>query len=241
MAKAPGINFGSIFLKKVYKQLNFPLVESIEVALMPSLVLTIKIKSMKPIFLLSALFLTVCFSAHAQVTTPPTSAPVAADAIHRGNWMVGGSLGSTGFNFSSETYQLSLEPSAGYFISDRIALGAQAIIGLTAYDGGTNFNYGLAPFARYYFPEGASPSGRWFGEAKVGFAGSSYEGSMEDEPISVLLGIRGGYSHFIARNVALETSLGYTYSKADVNASSSTSGLGITLGFQIYLEGRSNR
>lgn len=196
---------------------------------------------MKHLFLLSVLLLTACPAIFAQVTTPPTSAPVAADAIQRGNWMVGGSLGSTGFNFSTETYQLTLEPSAGYFISERIAIGAQAIIGLTAYDGGTNFNYGLAPFARYYFPEGASPTGRWFGEAKVGFAGSSYEGNVEDEPISVLLGIRAGYAHFIARNVALEGSLGYTYSKADVNASSSTSGLGISLGFQIYLEGRSNR
>lgn len=196
---------------------------------------------MKYLCLLSTLFLALSISAFGQVTTPPTSAPVAADAIQQGNWMVGGSLGSTGFNFSTETYNLTLEPSAGYFITERIALGAQAIVGLTAYDGGSAFNYGLTPFVRYYFPEGASPTGRWFGEAKVGFAGSDYEDNIEDEPISVLLGIRGGYSHFVARNVALEASLGYTYSKADINASSSTSGLGITLGFQIYLEGRRNR
>lgn len=196
---------------------------------------------MKYLFLLSTFLLSIPMVAFGQVASPPTSAPVASDAIQQGNWIVGGSLGSTGFNFSTETFNLTLEPSAGYFITERIALGAQAILGLTAYDGGTNFNYGLAPFIRYYFPEGASPTGRWFGEGKIGFAGSDYEGSVADEPISLLVGVRGGYAHFIARNVALEASLGYTYSKADINASSSTSGLGISLGFQIYLEGRGNR
>lgn len=196
---------------------------------------------MKHLLLLSTFLLSTYMAAFGQVASPPTSAPVAADAIRQGNWIVGGSLGSTGFNFSTETFNLTIEPSAGYFITERIALGAQAIVGLTAYDGGTNFNYGLAPFLRYYFPEGASPTGRWFGEGKIGFAGSDYEGSVQDEPISLLVGIRGGYAHFIARNVAIEGSLGYTYSKADINSSSGTSGLGLSFGFQIYLEGRGNR
>lgn len=189
-------------------------------------------------FLTLLISLTTFFNVLAQETVPPTSASVAGEAIKAGNWIVGGSLGSTGFNFSTETYQLTLEPKAGYFLSDRVAIGAQVIMGLNAYDGATNFNYGLAPFVRYYFPEGASATGRWFGEGRIGFAGSSYEGNIEDEPVSVLLGIRGGYAHFIAKNVAFEASLGYTYTKADIDASSSTSGLGLTLGFQIYLEGR---
>src|SRR5690606_39001141 len=181
------------------------------------------------------------FTASAQVTTPQTSEPAANSAIRQGNWIVGGSIGSTGFNFSTETFNLNVNPQAGYFVDDNIAVGAQAIIGLSAYDGGHAFNYGISPFVRYYFPEGASATGRWFGEANVGFAGSSYKDSEQDQPVSLLLGIKAGYAHFVASNVALETTLGYTYSKADINASSGVSGLGVGLGFQIYLPGKRNR
>ncbi|MCP2044580.1 hypothetical protein [Pontibacter sp. HSC-36F09] len=172
------------------------------------------------------------------IEKPQTSAAVANESIQQGNWLVGASIGSIGYNFKSETFQLILEPRAGYFISDNAVLGVQAQIGLMLYDGGENFSYGLTPFARYYFPEGASPSSRWFGEALAGFAGSSLKDSDGDRIFSSVLGLRAGYAHFVARNVAIEATLNYTRTSADVSVDTSTSGLSVGVGFQIYLPGR---
>ena len=172
------------------------------------------------------------------IEKPQTSANVANESIKQGNWLVGASVGSLGYNFKSETFQLILEPRAGYFISDNAVLGTQAQIGLTFYDGGENFSYGLTPFARYYFPEGASPNSRWFGEALAGFAGSSMKDSDGDRIFGSVLGLRAGYAHFVARNIALEATLNYTRTSADITVDTSPSGLSVGVGFQIYLPGR---
>ncbi len=194
---------------------------------------------MKTLFLLPLLLLAATFNSVAQDVPepPPTSAPVAADAISKGNWLIGGSIASTGFNFDTDTYDLRVNPKAGYFIGENVAIGTELILDLTVFDDDTDFGYGIAPFVRYYFPELANPSGRFFQEGTVGIAGSNVEGS-DDEPVSFLAGIRFGYAHFVARNVAIEGILGYTYTKADIDASTGAGGLGISLGLQIYLPGR---
>jgi hypothetical protein len=197
---------------------------------------------MKKFLSLWTLLLAIAFGLVAQdlptPPLPPTSAPVADDAISKGNWMVGGSVASTGFNFSTDTYNLDINPKAGFFIGENFVLGTELILGLTAYDGGTNFQYGITPFARYFFTQGGGPSGRIFQEFAFGFAGSSIKDNNDDSPLSLLIGMRGGYAHFIARNVALEGILGYTYTKADIGSSTGGGGLGISLGFQIYLPGK---
>ena len=169
---------------------------------------------------------------------PATSAPVADEAISKGNWLVGGSIASTGFNFSTDTYNLLINPKAGYFAGENLAIGTELILGLTVFDGGTNFQYGITPFARYYYTQGGGPSGRIFQEMTFGIAGSSIKDNEGDEPVSLLVGIRGGYAHFVARNVAIEGILGYTYTKADIGTSTGAGGLGLSLGLQIYLPGR---
>jgi hypothetical protein len=194
---------------------------------------------MKKLLLFSTLLCAV-LSTRAQVTTPQTSSPSQEAAISRGNWLVGGTIGSTNFNFETETFNINVQPKAGVFISDNAAIGAMINLGLDAYDGGTSFQYGVAPFVRYYFPEGATPTNRWFGEATAGFAGSHREDSDDDNPVSLALGLAAGYTHFVSRTVALEAILGYTYNEADISTSTSSSwsGLGLGLGFQIYLPGR---
>lgn len=174
----------------------------------------------------------------AQITTPQTSSASQEAAISQGNWMIGAGLGSTNYNFDTERFNIQVNPRAAYFITDNVAVGAQIELGLTAMDGGTNFSYGVAPLIRYYFPEGATPTSRWFAEGTVGIGGSHEKGNKGDEPVSLLLGISGGYSHFVSRTVALEAALGYTYNKSDVGADTGMSGLGLTLGFNIYLPGQ---
>ncbi|QCR24920.1 outer membrane beta-barrel protein [Pontibacter sp. SGAir0037] len=200
---------------------------------------------MKKLTILSALFLAITFHLSAQTVDdlprPQTTAPVAGDAVQQGNWMVGGQVGDIGFNFKSDNFRINIQPRAGYFISDNAAIGTEAQLGLQIYDGGEIFSYGLTPFVRYYFPEGAAPTHRWFGEALVGFAGSSLKDSEDDAIFSSVLGIRAGYAHFVADNVALEATLGYSRTNADISVGNSVSGLAVGLGFQIYLPGRNNQ
>lgn len=188
--------------------------------------------------LLAAALSTAFFAASAQITSPQTSADVQEASIKQGNWIIGGGIGSTGYNFSTDAYNLNIYPQAAYFISDNVAVGAQVNLGLNAYDGGSSFNYGIAPLIRYYFPEGQTSRSRWFGQGTAGIAGSHVKNSSSDAPVSLLLGVAAGYTHFVASHVALEGTLGYTYNKADISGNSGVSGLGLTFGFQIYLPGK---
>ncbi|MBL1409828.1 porin family protein [Sphingobacterium faecale] len=192
---------------------------------------------MKKKLLTAALMLGVFGYTNAQEikTVPQHSANVGLTPIKEGNWMVGGSVGNLGYSFESEAFNIQLNPRAGYFIADGLALGAQATLGVgTAKDEKTDWNYGIAPFVRYYFPRGASATGRFFGQGDVGLAGSS-----RGKGTSFAFGINAGYAHFITQTVALEAMAGYNYSKANVNVGDKATGLGVSLGFQIYLPGKS--
>lgn len=185
--------------------------------------------------------LSVAFTSYSQVTPdeslPQTSAAVGTTPIQAGNWIVGGSLGSLGYNFSSESINVNLNPRAGFFLMDNIAVGVGAVVGWTTFRNEDNiWSYGLAPFVRYYFPEGASATGRFFGELEAGLSGST--GASD---ASFLGGIRAGYAHFVTNSVAIEGTFGYTYSQANISSGAAVTGLGIGLGFQIYLPGARNR
>ncbi|WP_257656260.1 hypothetical protein [Parapedobacter lycopersici] len=192
---------------------------------------------MKHLSLFSVLLLAVIFSASAQqpeVNRPQTSANVGMAPIQQGNWIVGGSLGSLGYSFEGESFNINLNPRAGYFVSDGLAVGLGANVGLaTSPDADNVWTYGVAPFVRYYFGQGSSATGRFFGQGEVGIAGSSI-GSGAD----LAFGIGAGYAHFITQSVALEAMVGYNYSKATVANANAQSGLGVSLGFQIYLPGQ---
>lgn len=167
-------------------------------------------------------------------TTPQSTASVGMEPIRQGNWMVGGSIGNIGYSFEGDAFGINVNPRAGYFVSDGLAIGAQATLGFTAAkDEDNEWNYGIAPFVRYYFPGGASASGRFFGQGDIGIAGSSIGSN-----VSLALGANVGYAHFITQTVALEVMGGYNYSKANVNAGGGQSGLGVSVGFQIYLPGQ---
>jgi hypothetical protein len=190
---------------------------------------------MKNLFLITIAVLFVGTSAFAQIeTTPQMSSAVGVTPIQKGNWMVGGSLGSLGYSFEGKSFNINVNPRAGYFVSDGIAIGASLNGGLTtAKNADDVWTYGLAPFVRYYVPEGSSSTGRFFGQGEVGIAGSSI-----GKDVDIAFGVGVGYAHFITQTVALEAVVGYNYSKATTANASAHSGLGVNLGFQIYLPGK---
>jgi len=191
---------------------------------------------MKKFTFLFTLLLGYAVSSQAQniETKPQTSANVGLEPIKKGNWMVGGSLGNLGYSFEGKAFNIQLQPRAGYFINDGLAVGAQANLGLTAVkDLDNEWGYGIAPFVRYYFPGGATQSSRFFTQGDIGIAGSS-----KGNDVALAIGANVGYAHFITQSVALEATLGYNYSKANVNMGDKATGLGIGLGFQVYLPGQ---
>ncbi len=171
---------------------------------------------------------------------PQLSADAANDAIRERNWLIGASIANIAANFDQDFFQLGINPRAGYFLSDRAAVGTEVQLFMDIYDGGEDWRYALTPFVRYYFPEGASPRNRWFGEAILGFGGSSEEDNEGDSAFDIVYGLRAGYAHFVGSNVALEAILGYTGSDADVSVGIAQTGLGISLGLQVYLPSRMN-
>lgn len=191
---------------------------------------------MKKTLLSAALLSVMALGVQAQniETRPQTSANVGLTPIKTGNWMVGGSLANLGYSFEGKSFGIGLQPRAGYFVSDGIAIGAQANLGFRSVKEGDNvWDYGIAPFVRYYFPQGASSTGRFFGQGDIGIAGSSV-----GKDVSLALGANLGYAHFITQTVALEVTAGYNYTKSNVRLGEKSSGLGVGLGFQIYLPGK---
>jgi len=191
---------------------------------------------MKKTLLSAALLSVMALGAQAQKieTRPQTSANVGLTPIKTGNWMVGGSLANLGYSFEGKSFGIGLQPRAGYFVSDGIAIGAQANLGFKSVKEGDNvWDYGIAPFVRYYFPQGSSSTGRFFGQGDIGIAGSSV-----GKDVSLALGANLGYAHFITQTVALEVTAGYNYTKSNVRLGEKSSGLGVGLGFQIYLPGK---
>lgn len=190
---------------------------------------------MKKITLLAALLVAGITTANAQVNieTPKLSEKVGTTPIKKGNWMVGATVGNIGYDFEGESFSFEVKPTAAYFISDGFAVGAEIGGGLkTIKDGKNKWSYVVMPYARYYFPEGASATGRFFGQGGIGIKGTEQDGKNEN---SFAFDIKGGYSHFVSRHVALELTAGYSYSKANISGGEKFSGLGVGLGFQIFL------
>lgn len=186
--------------------------------------------------LLSLMLVALATTSFAQdIKTPSTSADVGSEPIKKGNWIVGGSIGSLGYSFEGENFNINFNPQAGYFISDGVAVGLKTGVGFQTVKGGKNvWNYEVSPFARYYFPEGASSTGRFFGQGSVGVSGTGATATSKSQT-SFAFGINAGYAHFVSRSVALEGSLGYNYSKSNLANSQAQNGLGLSVGFQIYL------
>lgn len=112
---------------------------------------------MKKITLITALLLAGMTVAQAQngklVETPKLSEKVGATPIKQGNWIIGGVIGSTGYSFEDESFNINISPRAGYFISDGIAVGLELGTGFATHKKPlkNEWSYKVMPFVRYYF------------------------------------------------------------------------------------------
>src|SRR6218665_645845 len=96
--------------------------------------------------------------------------------IQKGNIMVGAGLANFDFGLQKgASVGLDLHPRVGYFFRDNIALGALVNFGFNyAKSQGTNINYGVNAFGRYYFGSNQVElinHARLFAEGNVGING----------------------------------------------------------------------
>ena len=196
----------------------------------------------KILFLASVLILGYSNVSHAQ--------------LQEGNIMLGADLGSGintsgtnglfGFNLGLNEdagYNIGISPKVGYFLSDNFVLGAVVNLGYTnsaGDDAGTANTtvYGVQGLGRFYLsPSDVDlgdevPTGSFFVETQAGIAGIA----VEDGPTTngFAFGFGPGYSLFLNRSVALETSVKYNGLVGGGNTNYQHS-LGINFGVQVFL------
>ena len=89
---------------------------------------------MKRLSLFFSLLFATVFTVSAQQTDinrPQTSASVGMTPIQQGNWMIGGGIGSLGYSFEAESFNINVVPRAGYFVSDGVAVGLGVDLGFS--------------------------------------------------------------------------------------------------------------
>lgn len=172
----------------------------------------------------------------------------------QGTFLVGGTTG-LGVNFltakskaggttstDGKSTSFSLEPTAGYFVIDNLALGAGIGLSTSSFkpDGGgtksTSSAILLSPFARYYFDKFYAQGTFQFGSSKDKYTNGGT--SITDKNGLSGWSIAGGYALLLNESVALEPQIGYgsfTSKDNDTDNKDIAAGLFIRMGIFVYL------
>ncbi len=148
--------------------------------------------------------------------------------------------GSTSTDSKSSSF--SIEPQAGYFIMDNLAIGTGIYLGTsTTKDDGSSakFSYNrisLTPFGRYYFNKVYGQLGFELGSEK--YKNTTGNGTTTESKNSLTgWSLGAGYVAMLNDAVALEPQIGYgSYTSKDKNdVKDINAGLYIRVGVYVYL------
>ena len=164
--------------------------------------------------------------------------------LEKGNVLVGADL--AGFDFDlgkSSGFDISISPKAAWFIRDNVAIGAYTLLAFTKSGEGapTTTTYSIGPLGRYYVNKpdvNLLKQGRWFAEVNAGITGINVSGDERSSTNGLGFGFGPGYAYFITPNIGFETLLKYN-GVLGFGDETYQSRIGLHLGFQIYLPGRS--
>lgn len=157
--------------------------------------------------------------------------------ITKGHWMLGGDISfaygkaKPSSIVKGESFNLDISPNVGYFVIDKLALGAKLDYYRSRYktdDRTSSFdNFWVSPFARYYFLDV---------DKNINiFIESSYKFNLINENKATAFSAKTGAAIFLNPSVALEVSLQYLNTNSnDVYVGTNTILLGF--GYQIHLE-----
>jgi hypothetical protein len=151
----------------------------------------------------------------------------------KGNVLIGADFASTSLQFSggNSTFNLSVNPTAAWFIKKNLALGGAVEIGYNKTKGADGvFTYGVSPLVRYYFA--GEDRTKYYGQAKVGFGGASVGGSSSTY---VGAGAGVGLNHWFTNSVALNVGLAYDYKHLTKSGSDAINAVSLGVGLEIFL------
>lgn len=187
------------------------------------------------------LFAGFCISSHAQFAKGDRFLGASlASALYNSGSSVVTFPNINGYDSKSSSYNVRIDPTIGWFVSDQTAAGVSLLLNphgqkIRYMDAGTTFqedrssqfNIGLGAFARHYF----GSSGDFFPYAQAGFNGGINSGETEgfryyDDVVDYKKAYKGkssgggfvsgslqlGLTNMIGENVGLDLYTGYTYS-----------------------------
>ncbi len=164
------------------------------------------------------------------------AAAVAQAQPTKGSILIGGTAGftSTSSGDFNETL-VSFSPLAGFFVTDRVAVGGQINMNFFGGDGDADGNIiGIGPSVRYYF--NGSGATRFFGQGNFSWQNIDFGDNFSDSGVGFGAGV--GLDHFLNQYVALEAILGYnTFKFSDEEDGTNT--FGLTIGVAAFIGGGS--
>jgi hypothetical protein len=147
------------------------------------------------------------------------------------DWIVGGRID---LNTGENSTHIGFSPSAGIFVIDNFAVGANFLIDYNKSGDVKATDFGVGPFLRYYFLKGMVKP---LIHASVNYLSSKYKSpafSTTNNGSNILAA--GGVALFINENVSVEILAGYSHTKyKDFDGSG---GFSLGIGFQVYLTKR---
>ncbi|HYE53619.1 MAG TPA: outer membrane beta-barrel protein [Chitinophagaceae bacterium] len=155
----------------------------------------------------------------------------AAAQTEKGNWMVGGNFE---LNTVSNNTTISLNPTAGVFVINNLALGGTVDLSYSKLGENRSTTFGIGPLARYYF---GKSNFRPYLHGDLNFVSQKFKfptGTNTENGIGYFLA--GGIAAFLNRNVAVEALAGYQHTK--LRNIEGDGGFALRIGFQVYLSPR---
>lgn len=164
---------------------------------------------------------------------------VSHSQITKGNWLVGGSASFSKTDYKTDVSgqykrtDLSISPSIGYFVADKLALGLSPSLvygkAILSTNTGSSTVFKIGPFARYYFLQADRPF-NLFAEGNYAYGVISGTGQKQHT-----YSIEAGPVLYFNSSVGLEFMFGYSTTKF-VGYSGRDNVLQFGIGFQIHLE-----
>jgi opacity protein-like surface antigen len=164
--------------------------------------------------------------------------------INKGQFLAGGTAGFSSSKYGeNKTTNINVTPGVGYFVIDKLAVGAEATYGYAKETSETTVggatvkveskvtSLAFAPFVRYYFLPAAQKV-NVFAHGSYGF-GSTKVDDGDSQSFSAYH-IGAGPAFFLTPSVALEATVYYNSSKVK-DAPERTNTFGLSVGFQVHL------
>lgn len=154
---------------------------------------------------------------------------VAVAQTERGNWLIGGNFN---LNTVSNSTTIGLNPTAGYFVANNVAVGATVMLEYDKFGENKSTTFGAGPLARYYF---GKANVKPFLNGELNFISQKFKfptGTNTENGVNYFLG--AGLALFLNQSVALEGMAGYNHTK--IKDIEGDGGFAMRIGFQVYLQ-----